>query len=205
MTTLDLATGTRGVPARTKATHVPGDIHMWVFVLGDLIIFGIYFIVFMAYRVKEPAAFIAEQHHLNVTTGAVNTLVLLTSSWFVARGVQAARHADLGRATTLLRAGSACGLVFIAVKAFEWSIEIHDGHTLSSGTFLACYFMFTGVHLMHVVLGLIILGIVQRNIRAATAPGADGANLVLVEAGGIFWHMVDLLWVVIFALLYVMR
>jgi nitric oxide reductase NorE protein len=203
MTTLDLATGTKHVPARATPTHVPGDIHMWVFVLGDLIIFGIYFIVFMAYRVKEPAAFIAEQHHLNVTIGAVNTLVLLTSSWFVARGVQAARHVDLGRASALLRAGSACGLVFIAVKALEWSLEIHEGHTLSSGTFLACYFMFTGVHLMHVVLGLIILGIVQRNIRAATA--SDGPNLVLVEAGGIFWHMVDLLWVVIFALLYVMR
>ena len=192
-------------PARTKVTHVPGDIHMWVFVLGDLVIFGIYFIVFMAYRVKEPDAFIAQQHHLNVGTGALNTLVLLTSSWFVARGVQAARTADVRKATLLLRLGCACGLVFIAVKAFEWSIEIHDGHTLASGTFLACYFMFTGVHLMHVVLGLLILGIVLRNLRRSEAPGADGPNLVLVEAGGIFWHMVDLLWVVIFALLYVMR
>lgn len=179
--------------------RVPGDVAMWVFVLGDLIIFGIYFIVFMAYRVTQHDAFVAAQHHLNVTTGAVNTLVLLTSSWFVARGVQAVREHDTARATKLVRAGAACGLVFIAIKAFEWSIEIHAGHTLGKGTFLSCYFMFTGVHLLHVVIGLIILGIVQREIRRPEP------RAWLAEAGGIYWHMVDLLWVLIFALLYVMR
>ncbi|HVU71930.1 MAG TPA: cytochrome c oxidase subunit 3 [Mycobacteriales bacterium] len=172
---------------------------MWVFVLGDLVIFGIYFLVFMAYRVKQHAAFVVAQHHLNVTTGAVNTLVLVTSSWFVARGVQAVKERDVARATRLVRAGAACGVLFALIKVAEWSVEISDGHTLGKGTFLACYFMFTGVHLLHVMIGLIVLGIVLRELRRPE-PRAWFA-----EAGGIYWHMVDLLWVLIFALLYVMR
>ena len=182
-----------------QAPRVPGDVHMWVFVLGDLVIFGIYFIVFMAYRVREHAAFVAAQHHLNVTVGAVNTLVLLTSSWFVARGVQALRERDAARATRLVRAGAACGVLFVGIKIAEWSVEIHEGHTLGKGTFLSCYFMFTGVHLLHVVIGLIVLGVVLRELSRPEPRGW------LTEAGGIYWHMVDLLWVLIFALLYVMR
>lgn len=187
-------------PAQSEdGPRVPGDVHMWVFVLGDLVIFGIYFVVFMAYRIKEHAAFVAAQHHLNVTTGAVNTLVLLTSSWFVARGVQTVREGNAARATQLVRAGAGCGAVFVAIKVAEWSVEIHDGHTLGKGTFLACYFMFTGVHLLHVAIGLLILGIALRELRQPEP------RVWFAEACGVYWHMVDLLWVLIFVLLYVMR
>lgn len=179
--------------------RIPGDVHMWVFVLGDLVIFGIYFIVFMAYRIKQHDAFVAAQRHLNVTTGAVNTLVLLTSSWFVASGVQAIKDGDSARAARLVRAGAGCGVLFVAIKIAEWSVEIHDGHTLGKGTFLACYFMFTGVHLLHVAIGLIILGVALRELRQPEP------RAWFTEACGIYWHMVDLLWVLIFVLLYVMR
>ncbi|HWA65400.1 MAG TPA: cytochrome c oxidase subunit 3 [Mycobacteriales bacterium] len=187
------------VPATEDEERIPGDVHMWVFVLGDLVIFGVYFVVFMAYRVKQHAAFVLAQHDLNVTTGALNTLVLLTSSWFVAGGVRAVTGDHPARAARLIRAGAGCGALFVAIKIAEWSVEVHDGHTLGKGTFLACYFMFTGVHLLHVIIGLIILGVALRELRQ------PDPRRWLTEACGIYWHMVDLLWVLIFVVLYVMR
>ena len=86
---------TQSVDAATKRTvHLPGDGHMWVFVLGDLIIFGAYFIIFMVYRSQQRVLFLESQQHLSLNVGVANTLVLIASSWFVARGMQAARAAD---------------------------------------------------------------------------------------------------------------
>ena len=185
---------------RAGPVHLPGDTSMWVFVLGDLVIFGVYFIVFMVYRTQEPAAYLSSQQHLSVAIGAVNTLVLLTSSQFVALGVQAARAAQHSRASRLLALGGLCGGLFVLIKAYEWYDEASRGYTLSYSDFFSYYYVFTGTHLLHVFLGLGILGVVLRELRT------DGQRRIwVVEAGATFWHMVDLLWVLLFALLYVMR
>jgi nitric oxide reductase NorE protein len=181
-------------------SHTPGDGHMWVMVLGDLIIFGAYFIIFMVYRAMEPQDFLTSQQHLDINIGVLNTLVLLASSWFIARSVQAVRADEPARALRLTYLGGLCGLSFIAIKAYEWSTEIAAGHSISSNDFFMFYYMLTGVHLFHVSLGLLILGVVVRELRN---PG--GRRLFMVESGATYWHMVDLLWIVIFALLYVMR
>ncbi len=81
------------VSEHRRAAHLPGDTHMWVMVLGDLVIFSGYFVVFMIYRSMSRAEFLAAQQHLDITIGVVNTMILLTSSWFVARAVLAARGA----------------------------------------------------------------------------------------------------------------
>ena len=184
----------------TPATHLPGDGAMWVMVLGDLIIFGSYFLIFMVHRAMAPQEFLEAQQHLNLNIGVLNTLVLLTSSWFVARSVLAARAGDFAAALRLTYLGGACGVLFIGVKAYEWSVKIAQGYTLGGNEFFNFYYMLTGVHLFHVSLGLLIMGIVVRELR-----NPRKRRMSMVESGAVYWHMVDLLWVVIFGLLYVMR
>lgn len=185
--------------ATKRTTHLPGDGSMWVFVLGDLIIFGAYFIIFMVYRTQERGLFLASQQHLSLNIGVANTLVLIGSSWFVARGVQASRGGDHARAVRLTACGGACGVLFMCIKAYEWSVKISQGLTLPHNDFFMFYYMLTGVHLFHVALGLLILGVVIVNLRSPQRRPS------MAEAGATYWHMVDLLWIVIFALLYVMR
>jgi nitric oxide reductase NorE protein len=198
-----VTTTTRPVPddATTRSQkHLPGDSHMWVMVLGDLVIFGTYFLIFMIHRTMKPADFLAAQQHLDITIGVVNTLVLLTSSLFIAHSVHAARAGEYDRAQRLTYLGGACGVLFILIKAYEWRVEIAGGYTLPSNDFFMFYFMLTGVHLFHVCLGLLILGVVVRELR-----NPRRRRMSMVESGAVYWHMVDLLWIVIFGLLYVMR
>jgi len=129
----------------------------------------------------------------------VNTIVLLTSSLLVAASVHAARDGRPEHAIILTYAGGGCGVIFVAIKAYEWTTELAAGHTVSN-QFFSFYYVLTGVHMVHVALGLIILGVVVRELRAPKRRRTS-----LVEQGATYWHMVDLLWVVIFGLLYVMR
>lgn len=195
----EVRAGARSAP-HARAGRLPGDAGMWVFVLGDLVIFAGYFVVYTCYRARDPVSFLAAQQHLNLTVGAANTIVLLTSSWFVARAVQAVRRTDHAGALRLVGAGAGAGLGFIAIKGCEWSSELRRGLTLSSDDFFMFYYMLTGVHLFHVLLGLIILAVVARELRDERLRRPS-----VVEAGATYWHLVDLLWIVIFALLYVMR
>ena len=182
-----------------ETPHLPGDTHMWVMVLGDLVIFGGYFLIFMVHRAMSPDAYLVAQQHLNVTIGVVNTVFLLTSSLFVARSVLATRSGRYPQAIQLICAGGAFGLMFIALKAYEWSVELAGGHTVAN-EFFSFYYVLTGVHMLHVTLGLIVLGVCIRELRAVKR-----RRTTLIEQGATYWHMVDLLWIVIFGLLYVMR
>lgn len=177
-----------------------GDLNVWIFVLGDLVFFGAYFVIFMVYRHQEKAVFLASQRHLSLIIGALNTVVLLTSSRFVALAVQAARRGDFERSRQLVSYGGLCGVAFVVIKAFEWANEISHGFTLVRNDFFMFYFMLTGVHLFHVILGLVILVVVNRELRSP-----EGYRSWIVESGAVYWHMVDLLWVGIFALLYLVR
>ena len=180
--------------------HLPADRDMWVFVLGDLVIFSGYFLIFMVYRHKEHQLFLDAQQHLSLTVGVVNTLVLLASSWFVARSVVATRAGEFDRALRLTVLGGLCGVIFLAVKAYEWTMKISQGLTFPSNDFYMFYYLLTGVHLFHVALGLVFLGVVVTALR-----NPQRRQVKTVETGATYWHMVDLLWIVIFALVYVMR
>jgi nitric oxide reductase NorE protein len=187
-------------PSTDGREHLPGGVDIWVFVLGDLMFFAAYFVIFVVYRIQEPTLFLDSQRHLSLTTGVVNTLVLLASSRFVAMAVQATRAGDDRRATRLISYGGLCGVLFVLIKVFEWHSEISRGFTLPHNDFFMFYYMLTGVHLFHVLLGLGFLTLIVREIRSPAA-----TRVWLVEAGATFWHMVDLLWVFIFALVYLMR
>lgn len=193
-------TGDDAAALRQQRNHLPGDGSMWVFVLGDLVIFGAYFLIFMVYRNQERELFLESQQHLSLTVGVVNTLVLLASSWFVATSVQATRAGDYQRALRLTLLGGGCGILFLAVKAYEWTSKISQGYTFPSNNFFMFYYLLTGVHLIHVALGLVFLGVTFVELRKPHL-----RRILMVESGATYWHMVDLLWIVIFALLYVMR
>jgi nitric oxide reductase NorE protein len=180
--------------------RIPGAPSMWFFVIGDLIIFGLYFVAYMFYRGQDHALFLQSQARLNLDIGAVNTVVLITSSLFVALGTAAARTGKVPDAVRLFGIGLAFGAAFPLLKLFEYVPEILAGITPGTNLFFMYYFVMTGLHLCHVLLGLVIICFVIRNLRTSVEP-----NISLVETGATYWHMVDVLWLVLFALLYLMR
>lgn len=186
--------------ARTR--HVPGEEGVWVFLFGDMAVFTILFGVYLYYRGQQPATFDESQLRLNQTFGAVNTLVLLTSSLFVVTAVRAVRrHANV-LATRLTYAAMACGVIFIVNKAIEYGEKISQGIVPATNQFFMYFYVMTGLHLGHVVIGLALLGFVA---RLARQPAPSARQLGYLEGAGCFWHMVDLLWVVIFPLLYLVK
>ena len=188
-------------PVRRADTRVPGEEGIWVFVLGDMAVFALFFGTFMFSRGRNPEQFAAGHAALSVPLGTVNTVLLLTSSLLVALGV--ARAQVHGSDTRRLFLGAlGCGVGFVVVKALEWSHLFIAGIAVGTSEYFSYYFMFTGIHLAHVVIGLIILG---RLIAQSGQHLLTEKQHRFFETGGIFWHMVDLLWVVLFALFYLVR
>jgi nitric oxide reductase NorE protein len=173
---------------------------MWFFIVGDLIIFGLYFLIYMGYRGEQQGLFLDGQRHLNTGIGVLNTIVLLTSSLFVALGTVAARESKSGEAGRLFGAALAIGATFPVLKLFEWIPEIIAGLTPGANLFFTFYYVMTGLHLCHVLLGLVILGFVVHEVRSEQQP-----SIGFVETGAMYWHMVDLLWLLVFALFYLVR
>jgi len=180
--------------------YVPGESAMWFFIFGDLLIFGVYFICYMVYRGQNQDLFLQSQQHLNQSIGAINTVILLTSSLFVALATESARGGKISQAFRLMSIAFAFGLAFPIVKMFEWMPKLSAGFTPGYDLFFTFYYVMTGMHLCHVALGLVILAFVMRDLRVSDKP-----NIKFVETGAIYWHMVDLLWIILFALLYFMR
>lgn len=180
--------------------YLPGTGSMWFFILGDLFIFGIYFICFVIYRGQNEALFLQSQQHLNQDIGVLNTLVLLTSSLFVALGTEATRSGKTREGFKLLAIAFGLGVVFPLLKAIEWLPKLEAGMTPGENMFFLYYYLMTGLHLMHVVLGLVILAFVMHEVKVQPKP-----NIGFVETGAIYWHMVDLLWLLLFGLFYLLR
>ncbi len=195
-----MTSATHSVHSTTPQAYLPGAGSMWFFILGDLLIFGIYFVCFIAYRGQNEVLFMQSQQHLNQDIGMVNTLVLLTSSLFVALGTEATRSGKTREGFKLLAIAFVLGITFPLLKAVEWLPKLEAGMTPGQNLFFLYYYLMTGLHLMHVILGLVILAFVMREVRTKAKP-----DIGFVETGAIYWHMVDLLWIVLFALFYLLR
>lgn len=185
-------------PRRAWPGHVPGEAGLWVFLLGDMVVFGLFFGMIVVLRGQQGEVFAAGQGELHQGYGALNTIVLLTSSLLVVHGIRLAR-ARHPRAGRCFAGALACGLVFAGVKAIEYTGLVQDGHTPASDDFFMYYFVFTGIHLGHVVLGM---GALLVGIRLARPEHAGAHRETALEGIACFWHLVDLLWIVLFALLY---
>src|SRR3569623_688729 len=182
--------------AMNTTRTIPGQIDIWYFVLVEAIIFGSYFVTYMLYRTWESTLFLLSQAQLSQNFGAFNTVVLLISSWLIAKAVQAAREQKFDAAQKLVMMTIACGVLFITSKILEWSSKIHQGFEFSTNRFFSFYYFLTGIHVLHVLIGFVFLGVVSYQLRSP-----QRRSISVIESGAIFWHMVDFLWVIIFALL----
>jgi nitric oxide reductase NorE protein len=158
--------------------------------------------VFLFYRRSDLALFQSSQALLNQTFGLINTFFMLTSSWFVAKAVQAARF-HRGRETAIMfRLALACGLGFSVVKFAEYAQKIRAGIVINSNDFFVYYYMFTGIHFLHVLIGM---GVLAFMAHYASDGQFSDIKIGHIESGATFWHLVDLLWIALFALLYLLR
>ena len=184
-----------------KRVNLPGEAGVWVLITGDLFTFMLYFLVFAAGWSADPATFEAGRRQLDASLGFANTLILLTSSWFVVRAVQSARAGRRGSVRRNLAGAMFLGLCFAVLKVYGYVHDILAGHTITTNQFFGYYFAITGVHFLHVLVGLAVLAIVFQKAGRRDDPSL----LVWIESGGCFWHMVDMLWVVLFPMFYLLR
>ena len=182
------------------AEFVPGQPDMWVFVLFESLLFTGYFSVYLFSRTQNQDLFLQSQADLDLRFGVFNTVALLLSSWAIARCVQAARDGRYRSALVNVSLTILFGLVFLTSKVVEWVKEIGMGNTFTSDEFFQHYYFLTSIHCIHVLIGFVVLGVVVYQLRS---PARRSQRLV--ETGATYWHTVDFLWVLIFALLYVVR
>lgn len=171
-----------------------------MFVIGDMVMFTALFAIFLHYRAQAPALFAQSYQVLDQRLALINTALMLTSSWCVATAVQVARQAQFDTARRLIGAGICCGILFGCVKYLEWSAKLDAGITPATNDFFMFYFVLTGIHMVHVVIGTVVLLFLTKTDWLPD--GRQGAQLRNLESGATFWHLVDLLWIVLFALLY---
>ncbi len=180
----------------------PGDLVIWIFIMAELLVFGVFFAAYAYTRASHVELFNTYQLTLDRNAALINTLALITSSYFVVRAVAAIQQDDSKRCARWLFAALFMGVVFLIVKGMEYQHHFSQGINLSTNTFYMFYLSLTFFHFLHVILGMVILLAVAFKARNG---GYSAAQHTGVETGASYWHMVDLVWMVLFPLVYVMR
>ena len=175
-------------------SELPGNPLMWVLILSELVVFGALFAAFSVSRVLHPAMFLADQIKLDRLAGGVNTMLLLTSGLAAALAVNARVGDDIRRCRLWLGGAALLGMGFLGIKLAEYSDKAAQGFGIETDTFFTLFYLMTGFHAAHVLFGLIILAVV------AWKPSREN-----VETGTAFWHMVDLIWVLLYPIVYLIR
>ncbi|AMZ71299.1 MULTISPECIES: cytochrome c oxidase subunit 3 family protein [Pseudomonas] len=187
------------IPTRTENKHAPGEEGVFILVLMDMMLFMIIFCSYFYERAKNPDSFIQSQSSLSVNAGIFNTLILLTSSWFIVLAIRSLSKLNRRTCMVFILLTLACSLAFTISKFLEYKEKLSTGITMLTNDFFMFYYMITGLHFMHVLIGSIILIVMFFRIKNGSS-GVHG-----LESSATFWHMVDLLWIIIFPLLYIMR
>lgn len=173
--------------------ELPGELMMWVLIVSELLVFGAGLAVFLGVRLTDPALFAESQDHLHRTGAALNTIVLVTSGFLAARALQWREAGVRLKARVSLVAAAALGVVFLIIKGMEYADKAALGIGPETNAFFTFYYLLTGFHAAHVVAGVVILLLV--------AWKDDARN---IETGAQFWHMVDLVWVILFPVVYLL-
>ena len=181
---------------------IPGDLAMWIIIFAELLVFGIFFIAYAVVRINNVEMFNQSQLTLNRETGAINTILLITASYFVVMAIQAVKKNLNIKGSYYLYASIICGALFILIKSMEFYDKMSIGIDIGTNTFYMFYFLLTLFHYFHVILGLMILFVVALK----TQKGHYSTNQTHgMETAGAYWHMVDLVWIIMFPLIYVVR
>lgn len=173
---------------------LPGHPLIWILILSELMVFGAFLLGFSGARVTDPAGFAVSQMRLDRVVGGINTMVLLTSGLFAVFAVHAIKSGNVGRCRGWLSLTALLGVIFLAIKIIEYKAKLDVGITIETNSFFTLYFLITGFHALHVVMGLGVLAVVAMRPQP-----------VNIETGVAFWHMIDLIWVLVFPVVYLVR
>ena len=182
---------------RSAAGLPTGLLGIWWVLASEIVIFGGLLASYIMHRLAHDA-WAVQAANTNLIAGSFNTFVLLSSSLSAVLGHQAAEEGDGKKAARMLGLTMLGGTIFIIVKAFEWSAEISHGYTITSNTFWSFYYTAAGLHALHVIGGVVIMGFVAAAARRQR-------ELHRVELIGIYWHFVDIVWIFLFPLLYIAK
>ena len=184
-------------------------IGMWLFLYSEIILFGGLFVLYAAYFYRYPEFFAEGGKELNRVIGAINTIVLLLSSFTVAASITAIQRNNKKQTVGLLLFSIFCGFIFLVNKYFEWGAKIHhdiypNSETLVSGEpgvniFFGLYYVITGLHGLHVIIGMILLSI---SVVYVLAGKVTSSRFSMLDNSGLYWHLVDLIWIFVFPLFY---
>lgn len=186
--------GVRRMSGNSALEELPGELLMWVLIISELLVFGAGLIVFLSVRITDPAGFADAQDTLDRTAAGINTIVLITSGFLAALACHLRRKGARWPTRLSLIGAALLGVVFLWIKGAEFASKAADGIVWDTHTFFNFYFMLTGFHAAHVAAGVVLLLLVAwrdhiNNIEDATA----------------FWHMVDLIWVLLFPVIYLLQ
>ncbi len=179
---------------------LPGDLAMWFFILAELTVFAIFFIGFAIAEQQNSEMFRQGKEQLHQIAGLVNTIALITSSFLVALALNSMHENKGGEAAWLLVSAKLVALIYITVKVWEYLSLFSQGIDIETNTFFTLYFIITFFHFMHVLLGMVILIFIS---KSAACGRYSTNNISGFESGASYWHMVDLLWIILFPLIYV--
>ena len=186
----------------TGKKNLPGDFALWIFIFAEMLVFGVLFVAYAFTRAYHIELFNESQLTLSRTSGAINTLVLITSSYFVVRGVTAIKQGLSKQCAYWLTGAFLLGGIFISIKLVEFHAKYAADISMSTNAFYMFYLSLTFFHFMHVLMGMIILAFIIVKVRRG---GYSAQDYVGVETGASFWHMVDFLWIILFPLVYIIR
>jgi len=186
----------------TKKLFPPGDFGIWIIIYIELLTFAGLFIGYAFSRRANLDVFNESQLLLDQKAGFINTIVLITSSLFVVYAVKAIKKNNSKLSANWILSAMGVGFIFVVIKLLEFSDKFEQGINLSTNTFFMFYLMLTVFHFLHVVLGLIILFNIYQKTKIG---GYSDKNYLGMETGASYWHLVDLLWIVLFPLVYIMR
>ncbi|MCO6429375.1 MAG: cytochrome c oxidase subunit 3 family protein [Deltaproteobacteria bacterium] len=178
---------------------------MWLFLATEILLFAVLFTAFAIYRWYNLEEFHAGSHHLNWILGMTNTAVLLFSSFTAALAVDAGQKGNNKAVVKLVGVTIACGAIFLIIKYFEYSSKYHHGYFpgqanyLEFKNFLGLYYCMTGLHALHVIIGM---GLLTWVLLKAKKDRFSHDYYTPVEIGALYWHLVDLIWIYLFPLLY---
>ena len=200
MTTIERLPEDSAGKGAEEVERFPGEPDMWLFVVFESLVFTSYFGIYLYSRARNEQAFLEAQSALTLWLGTFDTILLLTSSWAIARCVLHTRHGryDAARQAALVTAG--LGATFLALKIAEWVHLIRGGHTFTSNDFMQHFFFLTGIHAVHLLFGFLVLGVIVHQLS-----DPQRRSHRVIETCSTYWHTIDLFWVVIFAMLYVVR
>lgn len=178
--------------------YPPGGILMWIIIFLELFTFGFALIAMVFYSKEEPIIFHESRLLLNATFGTINTISLITSGFFMALSVSYLKDKNIEKSSRYLKLTTLGGLLFLILKTIEYNAKIDAGLTIGHNTFFTFYWLLTLFHVIHVIVGLGILTVLYVDLKKKK----EASNLEDFEAGAAFWHMCDLIWILLFPIIY---